>query len=560
MRRPLINRVFFLIDPSSSPPVRRFRRLVVAALPLLATFWLFSAFVLVRDFHHSKAYGWTMTVDGESWEFATVDADGPAAGLLEPGDRLLALNGDTRAATLGYLFFSNAPVGERYRVDIDRRGERKAFDILMPVGPGRQLWLVFLTVSFAFFVCGAGLGLVRPQDPQVRLIAVLLIAASCTTLHEVLGSVRTFLVGWERSVHLLSAALALFTFPMTFQFFARFPEWRRPGPVTLAVQYALYASMAVVFLPAWIVYFMALDVGERASRFLVDHPSLFFLAYRIQVRSLFVFVTGSLALAILVAVRNYASLRDPGSRRRVRWVVFGLVVGCAPYIVVIVLYRVFAAISDETYRFWYPATFVTMLAIPAAIVMAVWKEQLFDVRVIVRRGLQYLFARTALQGLLALPVALLLFSIFRNPNRTVVQILTQGSGSVLHPTLVQVLYRAEERSNRFEGHSSSGPLAILQLPPGADALPDDERSRFEALGVRLIVTISGTRERLVGVLLLGDRLSDQPYSPMDRQLLHGIAAQIGLVYENEQLRSGSARTRTSDAMCSRGSKTAESAC
>jgi hypothetical protein len=141
-----------------------------------------------------------------------------------------------------------------------------------------------------------------------------------------------------------------------------------------------------------------------------------------------------------------------------------------------------------------------------------------------------------------------------------VQILTQGSGSVLHPTLVQVLYRAEERSNRFEGHSSSGPLAVLQLPPGADALPDDERSRLEALGVRLIVTISGTRERLVGVLLLGDRLSDQPYSPMDRQLLHGIAAQIGLVYENEQLRSGSARTRTSDAMCSRGSKTAESAC
>jgi hypothetical protein len=94
--------------------------------------------------------------------------------------------------------------------------------------------------------------------------------------------------------------------------------------------------------------------------------------------------------------------------------------------VVIALYRVANAISDPTYRFYYPATFVTMLAIPAALAMAVWKEQLFDVRVLVRRGLQYLFARAALRVLLVLPIALLAFSIFSNPNRTVAQIVTQG--------------------------------------------------------------------------------------------------------------------------------------
>ena len=76
----------------------------------------------------------------------------------------------------------------------------------------------------------------------------------------------------------------------------------------------------------------------------------------------------------------------------------------------------------------YPLTFLAMLCIPASIAAAVWKEQLFDVRVLVRRGLQYLFARAALRTLLALPIALLVFSIFSNPNRTVAQILTQGSG------------------------------------------------------------------------------------------------------------------------------------
>jgi hypothetical protein len=49
----------------------------------------------------------------------------------------------------------------------------------------------------------------------------------------------------------------------------------------------------------------------------------------------------TLTLSVAVAIRNYAGLRDAGSRRRVRWVVVGLAVGCAPYIVVIVLFLVF---------------------------------------------------------------------------------------------------------------------------------------------------------------------------------------------------------------------------
>jgi eukaryotic-like serine/threonine-protein kinase len=240
----------------------------------------------------------------------------------------------------------------------------------------------------------------------------------------------------------------------------------------------------------------------------------------------------------------------------------------------------------------------------ASIATAVWKEQLFDVRVVVRRGLQYLFARAALRTLLALPIALLVFSIVSNPNRTVAEILTQGSGwvnllligaiaatlqsrqrlqtsldrrffreayhqeqvlvqlidevrqrdsladiarlvsaridSVLHPTTLHIFYRAAERSERFERHSSSDVLAPPQLSEqrgflalignGAairefpsdfeNRLPDSERGWLEQLGVRVIV-------------LLGLRMSAEPYSATDLRLLQGIAAQIGLVYENQ---------------------------
>ena len=44
-----------------------------------------------------------------------------------------------------------------------------------------------------------------------------------------------------------------------------------------------------------------------------------------------------------------------------------------------------------------PIGFLAMICIPASIAMVVWQEQLFDIRVLVRRGLQYLFARTALR-------------------------------------------------------------------------------------------------------------------------------------------------------------------
>jgi uncharacterized protein YndB with AHSA1/START domain len=81
-----------------------------------------------------------------------------------------------------------------------------------------------------------------------------------------------------------------------------------------------------------------------------------------------------------------------------------------------------------------------------------------------------------------------------------------------------------------------GSKEIRDFPSDFDELPDSEHSWLEDLSVRLVVPITGTGDRLVGVLLLGARMADEPYSTSDRRLLEGIAAQIGLVYENQHLR------------------------
>jgi GAF domain-containing protein len=608
----------------SQPRRSAFFWLVLLISVVYAGSFAFTVYAVARYYGVDKAPGWRVVANATGWFVWEVDDAGPAAGRIQRGDRLLAINGDQRAAVLGASGFVNVRGGDIYRVDLDRHGHRVSVELLLPVAGRRYLWPIFLVCSLAFFICGAALGLLRPQDAQVRLVSLLLMSVGFTALQEALNAPVRFLVGWERSVNFALAVTWLFWGPMTYHFFSRFPTWRRPAPLWRSIQWALYASFVLVFEPAWVLTrWGGVDAAEGASRFIVAHPWLYLTSVRLE-RANYAYMGVCLMLALAVAARNYQHLPDPGSRRRIRWVMTSLITALGP-VALTFANRPAAWISDPTYQLVYPISFLAMLAIPASIVAAVWKEQLFDVRVLVRRGLQYLFARTALRVLLVLPIALLLFSIFRNPNRTVAQILTQGSGwlnivligaigavlqsrqrvqtwldrrffreayqqeqvlghlidevrqrdslaeiarlvstridSVLHPASLHIFYRAEERSDRFEGHSSSDSITGHQLSQQqtllrtieaarvirdfpsdfTETLPDGERHWLENLGVRLVVPITGTGERLVGVLLLGERKSDEPYSATDRRLLQGIASQIGLVYENQHLKERARR-------------------
>ena len=595
--------------------------LVLLLCAVYASLFGWVALVTVRYYGAVKAPGWHARARDDGWFVSLVEADGAAAGRIAVGDRLVALDGDERAAVLGTLLFDNVPGGHSYRVDLERHGRPVSVELPLPLVRGQLLWPLFQLVGLAFFVCGAALALLRPADPQVRLVGGTLMAVAFSTLLEAEDLARRFLTSeLDRVVQLAIVALSLFTFPMAFHFFSRFPTWTSPGRLWRGLQWLLYALLVVVFLPAWIINYAGYDVTEDVSRFLVSHPMLFLTASQVSARAVFAYIGTCLLLAVVVVARNYRRLPNPDNRRRIRLVVAGLITACVPFIVVYVFaYRVFASIDETAFRFWYPVTFISMLCIPASIATAVWKDQLFDVRVLVRSGLQYLFARAALRTLLALPIVVLAFSIFAHPNRTIVQILTQGSGwinvaligaiawalqsrqrlqtsldrrffreayeqeqvlmhlidevrrrdslgevatlvsarvdAVLHPASLHIFYRAQERSDHFDGHSSSGMVTGAQLsaqqsllrlldgdktirdvPVGvAGALPVEEQEWLAKLGVRLIVPIAGTRDRLVGVLLLGERKSEEPYSTTDRHLLQGLAVQIGLVYENQHL-------------------------
>jgi hypothetical protein len=504
--------------------------LIVLICVVYAGFCAVTISAVVRHFGVEKDPGWNIRVDAKGWIVSDVNAAGPAAGHIEPGDHLLALNGDDRAAILGAANWMDLKAGETYRVDLDRQGQRVSYELPMMTVSRRKMYPIFGLCGLVFFGVGAVLAFARPDDGQVRLVGLDLMLVGFFGLNEMIGSARTFLVGWERVVYWGTLAATYCALPVTFHLFSRFPNWTRPGRPWLMTQWLLYAALFLVFLPSLAMTLLSWGSPPGADvqmRFALAHPSWYLTSGWLVQRPFFAYMVLCLSLTLVVTARNYQHMRDPGSRRRIRLVVAALIFSLVPFIGLTFVYRVTGWMDMSTFQIYNPLAFIAMLAIPVSIATAVWKEQLFDIRVLVRRGLQYLFARAALRTLLLLPTALLAFSILSNPNRTVAQILTQGSGwlnivlmgaiaaalqsrqrfqtaldrrffreayeqeqvlvhlidevrqrdslaeiaklvsgridSVMHPTALHIFYRAEERSERFEGHSSSDSFVGQQL-------------------------------------------------------------------------------------------------
>jgi serine phosphatase RsbU (regulator of sigma subunit) len=74
------------------------------------------------------------------------------------------------------------------------------------------------------------------------------------------------------------------------------------------------------------------------------------------------------------------------------------------------------------------------------------------------------------------------------------------------------------------------------IPVGSGDLPES-LAALAVLDPELIVTMQGHDERLEGVLILGPRLSDEPYGREDRELVASVASQAGTALQNLRLAS-----------------------
>ncbi len=75
----------------------------------------------------------------------------------------------------------------------------------------------------------------------------------------------------------------------------------------------------------------------------------------------------------------------------------------------------------------------------------------------------------------------------------------------------------------------------LSIVPQLQSCSLKEKNRLEEIGAKLYVPIRTRQKRLSGILLLGQKISEQPYSNEDRQMLLTMGSQMAMALENAQL-------------------------
>jgi hypothetical protein len=328
-----------------------------------------------------------------------------------------------------------------------------------------------------------------------------------------------------------------------------------------------------------------------------------------------------LVVALVVLAVRFTRTSDRNARRRLQLIFIALLPGVAGFVISSIIDRSGAGyMAQELGRCFNQLCTIASSAIYA---YAVVRNRMYDVRVLVRRSIQYAFARGTLLFVMSLPVVGLALFLWTRRNDSLASLLTgtpaiylllilplvaviryrkrvldaldrqffreqydarrlllqvvsmirDGSDTsgvaraatgeidrALHPKHVS-LWRLDSDGREFvrelaHGHSpsdlaplpNSGALPTL-LATDAEPLdinsrqtrgllrrlPEDERQWLSDADAHLLVPLL-FEQRLGGLLLLGERMSEEPYSREDRELLRTIAAQLALTFDYSRLK------------------------
>ena len=569
-----------------------------------------------------RGFGWSYVAKADGCYVNQVGT----ANDLHIGDRVLAINGDTAIGPVNPLrILRDLPPDGSYTVRVLRGTSEHEFQFTLPlVRNPRNFIYIFpkLLVSIAFYVVGFMIGVLKPQQRVAQIACVASLANAILFLGLALGPLSLSLFhGYELAIDLfLIEALNPIGVAIGYHFFSRFPDGVPKGRFWELLKWVFYAGAALLFVTYTSQYF-AFFTGRPAlmtvfyNPYVVTKLANLDTAYRIL----------ALVAYCLVMTRNFRLVQEPDQHRRMKWVVYGSLVGILPEVFILVAR--FGLVSAGYGQVSSGETFVALNQVANAaigIVPITWgyaiiKHRVFGINVVVRRGLQYLLARNVLQLLFALPLIALIYTIISNRNQTISDIVSDnpvhlsliaiaGVGlrfrkqlkdridreffreaydqerillgliaeikelnsmsqisrvvsseidSALHPHTIHAFYREEERRDLTLGYSSGGVSQIIHIPETSYLLrtmerlasvqeypfsneadlPPKEKEWLEQLDVNLIVPMCGSDQRPIGLLLLGEKKSEEPYSANDRRLLQAIAREIAIVHENALLKA-----------------------
>ena len=409
-------------------------------LVIAASFLGYFALLVYCDLWRPEDEGVLYALDGNRTVSGVRQGSPARLAGFRPGDVIVAWNAqpirdrfDWQAVTANYEL--DRPMS----VDIIRGGQHLQVSLNIGWESGRY-WrsreglsmLVVLaaqlfTLMFAFVICFK-----RPHDSFARLGAWLLASAG---VFSVVLPYRIAAV-W-RALPLPVGALlwppflsSLAVPALLFSFFQVFPRERRRSPF----------AWAVVWTPMLIV------LALRSTRMF----RMVYLPDRMNVGPaavlpLILVSLGYTAASVIWLTLDHRQLEDTNERRRARVLLLGTGIGCLAGGPLMVAYWVtgHAGALFGTWGFTI-GTFL-LLAVPLSFAYAILRHRLFDIKVIVRQGLQYALARGILLLIVPAVAAVFVGDLLLHRNEPVAVILHARFGVYLALAGLALLAQARRR-------------------------------------------------------------------------------------------------------------------
>ena len=545
------------------------------------------------------------------------------------------------------------PPGESLRIEAYRNdGATRVYDDVArpaiwqmpdaPWGAWFRQHLAPLAQMTAFLIGAAALIALRAHGTTALLMTLAMIATAMANGGPLLGA--------EMAVPVIGPVLLIFNwlitafsfpiigfavlfFPTRAEILAR-QKWIIPAVIAAAIPMFIIGLVTAIFL-------LGSDATLPALSWISMHGWTFDVAFALP-----------LAANVLIVVEGISRYRinlDPDERRRVQIIVYTGVPAVFAYALKVGIPLVLGVLGIAVELPWLLEALLTAIVLLPAFGLpyAVAVDHVFSPRTILRRSLQYAFARNTLTALVALPILALVVSLvqqrdmslsmivsgrplfylfflamlglalkyrvsaqrwldqrfFRteydareilvglagrvpyeaDPRDLVAMVVTEID-TALHPECIAVLAsdtgsQAGTMVGSFEPVTAvrvevkalpadSGVITLLRWSDkpleiflddeqsSIARIPPADRQWLAAMNAALLVPIfaGGSDPRpFVGLIALGQKRSEEPYTSEDRELLRGIAVQMGVALDLSRLRKQVGATISSGAGLAAGS-------
>jgi tRNA A-37 threonylcarbamoyl transferase component Bud32 len=362
------------------------------------------------------------------------------------GDRLLAIDGIALEGAFDWrVLAANLETGRAYVLSIERNGQQ--FETTATIGrtgffdtaASRQhaLWQLnaLLLLATALFIAFS-----RPYDFRARMGALALATLS-VGLYFVLfppgyaALWRNLPLGAGTLLWVPNLCVYLVG-PIVLTFFTVFP--RR--------LFRAHWPYALIWLPAlWFVPDFARSTYLTVYTPLEAHGQLVPVAVTVTGMTLFG-LYGLLSVAALAA--NYFRLESPNERRRLRVLMVGGAIGVLPSLLRFLVWDPTSQSAATRLLFTPTANYLLVLLFvlfPACFAYSILRHRLFDIRVIVRQGLQYAVARGALLAVMPVLGLILVADLLLHGDQPLIEIVKERGWVYLALALVAGLAHSKRR-------------------------------------------------------------------------------------------------------------------